>query len=88
MERSKKIFRQSYKHLFYCDECNKYLGTSEEFDDGYYARFGDFELSVNVLGERYNIEKTLCDECKNVFLDNLKSTLTNLGFRKKIEFEF
>ena len=35
---------ENYKHHFYCDECNKYLGTTEEYDHCYYDELGELEL--------------------------------------------
>lgn len=33
-------------HHFYCDDCNKHLGDSTEFEDGYYAKHGEFEMRI------------------------------------------
>ena len=38
IESAKKI------HHFYCDDCGKYLGSSEEYPDGYYEEIGLLEL--------------------------------------------
>lgn len=82
MENTEKIIKESYKHSFYCDKCNKYLGTSEEYDDGWYQKFGEFSLAFYVEDEWYEIYKCLCDYCKDEFVDNLKSVLKNIGFEK------
>ena len=82
MEKSEKIIKESYMHYFYCDNCNQYLGTSEEHDDGWYEKFGEFTLSFYVKDEWYCIDKCLCDCCRDEFVDNLKSTLKNMGFNK------
>ena len=29
-------------HHFYCDDCNKYLGKTEEYDDGYFENLDEF----------------------------------------------
>ena len=72
---------EEIKHNFYCDVCNKYLGSSTEYDDGYYVGFGDFELKFYIDGW-YRFEKCLCDDCKNDFLGNLKETLKTFGFER------
>ena len=50
MEKAKEIIREikTYEHSFYCDECNKYLGTSQEYDDGWYEDIGEFELKFYI----------------------------------------
>lgn len=35
----RKIERVERGHNFYRDECGKYLGLLEEYDDGYYRKF-------------------------------------------------
>ena len=70
------------RHEFYCDECNKYLGTSEEYDDGWYKDIGQFELKIYIDGWYY-VDKCLCDDCKKSFIENLKVTLKNIGFEKE-----
>lgn len=37
---------ERFSHDFYCDECEKYLGRSEEYDDGFYKVIGEFERRV------------------------------------------
>lgn len=83
MEKIKEITKEikGIQHSFYCDECNKYLGTSEEHEDGWYATYGDFGLKCYVDGW-YRIEKCLCDDCRNKFVNNFRMTLENLGFKK------
>lgn len=73
---------EDIKHEFYCDECNCYLGTSLEYDDGYYKKFGELELKFYVDGWLY-INKCLCDKCKSEFIHNIRETLLNIGFVDK-----
>lgn len=67
-------------HHFYCDGCNKYLGESTEYDDGWYPVLGEFELKFLVDGNWYEINKCFCDECREKFLQKVESVLTELGF--------
>lgn len=68
-------------HEFYCDDCGKHLGTSEEYDDGWYDEIGMFQLVIPVDG-RLHLEKYLCDNCREKFLNDFKATLENMGFKK------
>ena len=74
--------KEFIKHSFYCDDCDKYLGTSEEYDDGWYHKFGEFELKFYVSDKWYRIEKCLCDDCKKSFITNVKINLINMGFEE------
>lgn len=71
------------EHEFYCDDCGKCIGRSEEYDDGYYERFGElaFHFNLKDIGW-YSIEKCLCDDCKEKYIDELKETLQKIGFTK------
>lgn len=84
MEKTKKKTRtiKSYEHPFYCDSCDKYLGTVEEHEDGWYPDLGEFKLNFYVKDDWYRINKCFCDECKNNFVNKVKSTLENLGFER------
>lgn len=65
-------------HHFYCDDCNKYLGKTQEYDDGWCQTLGKF----NVILDNYHISKHLCDDCKVKFFEKLDKALTKLGFEK------
>lgn len=84
-EVEKEIVIKQTIHQFYCDECGKYLGeTNECFDDGYYDEIGRFKLDFcdnNNLG-RYLLDKFFCDTCKTNFLNKLDEAFVNLGFIK------
>lgn len=73
--------KELIKHSFYCDECGEYLGTSEEYDDGWYHKFGEFELKFYV-NDWYRLDKCLCDKCRDNFTENFISILKNIGFKK------
>ena len=84
MEKTKEVIKEikQYEHSFYCDECNKYLGTSQEYDDGWYERYGEFELDVYIDNSWYRLKKCLCDDCRKSVLTNVKINLINMGFKK------
>lgn len=70
-------------HNFYCDECNKLLGSSHECDDGYYKEFGEFKLRFFASDHWYVSENHFCDKCKNKFINTVIDTLKELGFEKQ-----
>ena len=83
MEKTKEIIKEIkiYEHHFYCDECNKYLGVSQEYEDGWYENIGEFDLKFHI-DKWYRINKCLCNDCRNKFIENLKTTLKSMGFEK------
>ena len=85
MEKSKEITIEVRReeHLFYCDRCKKYLGTSYEYDDGWYLEIGEFELAYFVDGDWYKIKRHFCDDCKSSFLYDFKYYLNGMGFKKE-----
>ena len=83
MERleTKTYTKEDTIHHFYCDDCNEYLGKTEEYDDGYYHKLGEFKLSFRILGNPLTVEKHLCDKCKKKFLEKIEDSLKELGFK-------
>ena len=69
------------EHHFYCDDCGDWIGVSEEYDDGWYAELGEFELDFYINGW-YRIKKCLCHDCAKGFLSNLKNHLEDIGFKR------
>ena len=65
-------------HEFYCDDCGEYIGSSDEYDDGYYYEPSVYELKYFLNGSWYKLKKCLCEDCvkkknntiKQMFLDN------------------
>lgn len=84
MEKTREIIKEvkQYEHSFYCDECGKHLGTSTEYDDGWYQDFGELEIKIYIDGW-YRIKKCLCDNCRYNFIEKLKTYLGVLGFEKE-----
>lgn len=82
MEKTEKeiLTVEKYKHHFYCDSCNEYLGVTEEYEDDYYPELGEFELNLFIANKWYRIKKHFCDDCRNNFISTVKSTLKKLGF--------
>ncbi len=70
-------------HHFYCDNCSVYIGSSEEYDDGYYEELGEFELRFYTPRGWYKLEKCFCHKCASEFLDKMYATLEELGFEYK-----
>ena len=83
MEKVKETIRkvEIHEHSFYCDECGEHIGTSEEYDDGWYETYGNFELKFYVDGWYY-IKKCLCETCRKNFINNVKAYLTDMGFKR------
>ena len=80
---SKTYSIERVTHRFYCDDCNTYLGKSEEYDDGYYQDLGEFKLKMYLPSGWYIVEKCLCNECREKFLKKVENTLKELGFKKE-----
>lgn len=70
-------------HNFYCDMCGKHLGCTEEYDDGYYARIGDYDLKFNVNSEWYRLHRNLCIECRAKMREGIIDGLLSMGFIKE-----
>lgn len=77
-----KCSKHVTKHNFYCDSCNKYLGSSEELNDGYYNELGRFSLRFCVDQKWYEAKRCFCDKCKTNFLNMVKENLKNIGFKE------
>jgi hypothetical protein len=80
---TKTYTKEQRIHHFYCDNCNKYLGETREYDDGWYPDLGEFNLHFVVDGKWYEIEKCFCDDCRKAFLDKVENMLIELGFEKE-----
>lgn len=70
-------------HNFYCDMCEKHLGNTEEYDDGYYATIGDYDLEFNVNSEWYSLHRNLCVECRSKMRQKIIDVLLSMGFVKE-----
>ncbi len=81
--KTKEVKVQEITHIFYCDNCKKYLGESVECDDEYYEQHGEYEQTFYIqnLG-RYNLRLCLCDKCKTIYDKRIVEALKNLGFKE------
>lgn len=70
-------------HHFYCDMCEKHLGSTREYDDGYYGTTGDYDLEFNINGEWYKLHRNLCVECRAKLRKDIIDTLLSKGFVKE-----
>lgn len=84
MEKTREVIKslKNIEHSFYCDECGKHLGTVTECDDGWYQELGELELKIYIDGW-YRLKKCLCDDCRYRILENLKTDLCVMGFKKE-----
>lgn len=73
---------ENREHDFYCDECEKFLGTTREFYDGYYSKLGNYEQTCYLDGQ-YKIKATLCDECATKKTDKIIQALSEVGYKKE-----
>lgn len=69
-------------HHFYCDDCNAYIGSSHEYDDGWYDELGEFELTILMPRGWYKLKKCLCKKCAEKFLDKAYTNLESVGFKR------
>ena len=70
-------------HFFYCDHCDAQLGCVTEYDDGYYQALGEFKLHWNTPKGWYELNKCLCDTCKDQYLSEIYVMLESIGFERK-----
>jgi hypothetical protein len=68
-------------HHFYCDDCGDYIGSSEEYDDGWYEELGEFELHWYTPKGWYKLEKCLCHTCAKKYLSTVYGGLESAGFK-------
>ena len=73
MEQKETIIcaREETTHKFYCDDCNKYLGETHEYNDGWYPNLGEFELKFYLSDDWYFINKCLCDDTDGIVVFSL-----------------
>ena len=68
-------------HSFYCDECGEFLGSTEEYEDGYYHDLGKFYLNYFVPEHGwYEVNKHFCNKCKEKYLKQIIDNFVKLGF--------
>lgn len=80
---SKEVKSILNTHNFYCDMCEKHLGSTKEYDDGYYATIGDYDLEFNVNSEWYSLHRNLCIDCRAKMTQKIIDVLSSIGFVKE-----
>lgn len=66
-------------HEFYCDDCGKFLGSSMELDDGYYAEIGAKSWKYGDL----KLKGHYCDKCMVKIGERIEETLRGFGFKER-----
>ena len=66
-------------HEFYCDYCGKFLGSSEELDDGYFEEIGKRSWKYYDL----KMEGHYCDNCTVKKGEMIEKTLKGVGFKER-----
>ena len=85
-------------HVFYCDECKRFIGRSVENDDFYYEPHGFGLPIINLMSDAgvitlasYSSEsknKLLCRECYEQKVESFKQALLLAGFSTINEEDF
>lgn len=70
------------KHIITCDNCDKELMISVEYDDGYYNFPEDTVIEINLNGKQFRKIKTLCENCKKDYLARMHNEFVLLGFEE------
>ena len=75
-------------HMFYCDNCGKELGSSHEYDDGWFQEIGEYTQTIFIDGDenirgRYTLKANYCPTCKAVITGAIVDELKILGFDKE-----
>lgn len=71
-------------HQFYCDVCDEFLGESQEYEDGYYEKHGEYEIKFYMEPTKtwYHLKKCLCKTCRDKFNTRLTTQIEEMGFKK------
>lgn len=79
-----EIVEVKRRHMFYCDNCKKYIDDSIECEDGWFESFGEREQSIFINKKgKYILKGILCDECYLKQQDEIVNVLSDLGFEKE-----
>ena len=76
----KEVIIKNRIHGYYCDECDKFLGSQEqtegiEFTDHYYKR-----LKVRACNSWWKLEGHFCEDCMELKTKKIAECLSSLGF--------
>lgn len=75
------IEHEERTYHFYCDDCGTHIGTSVDHGDGWYQKYGEFDLRMFTPRGWYKIEKCFCNECNEKFLNTVYASLEEAGFK-------
>lgn len=72
---SKEATKINIIHEFYCDKCNKYLGESVEYDDGWFDEIGYFDTTIiNFLNKNgFDLKQPISKDKLEIVSEKLKS---------------
>jgi len=70
-------------HNFYCDNCEKFLGTRTEYDDGFYDEIGKCEYKIFINNKWFERKSILCESCKQKFENEFIEALGKYNFKCK-----
>lgn len=73
------------KYDFFCDLCGNYIGSSEEYDDGYCPdppEVKRLDISIFVFGKWLGYKKILCKNCFLAEETEIMHGLKTLGFEE------
>ena len=77
---TKEVLVKQVYHNFYCDHCNKFLGTRIEADDGYYREPDGSTVRVTMpFDTSTQFTGLLCDDCMKEFKDKLDTILISIA---------
>ena len=79
---TKKVEKEEIIHKFYCNMCNKFLGESTEYDDGYYEKYGEIREKIYINGNDYMLEMNLCPECYKKKINEISEALEKVGYKR------
>lgn len=81
---NEEVVTQQITHEFYCDKCGKLIGSSKEWDDGYYEELGLYNQSINVTNDGwYKFSGHYCIDCKTAKKVEFMKLLFDFGFEKE-----
>ena len=76
------------KYDFFCDLCGDYIGSSEEYDDGYCPdppEVKRLDISIYAFGKWLNCKRILCKNCLFSQETEIIRGLKTLGFEEEQE---
>lgn len=82
---TKEVKTKQIIHKFYCDECQKHIGDSYEYDDGYYDELGnDISMIFCYKSAWFKLKRRCyCDDCYKPKEKELLEKLREIGFEKE-----